>query len=126
MHLRTAAGLALKNALTARDMSRKENLQKQWLALDQNAKDQVKAAALHTLASAETRAGTAAAQVIAAIAAAELPRQQWGDLISKLLTNVANPTSPAQLKQSTLQAIGFICEEMVRAIMLVYLILIIM
>jgi importin subunit beta-1 len=69
---------------------------------------------LQTLASNELRAATAAAQVISAIAAAELPQGQWTDLIQTLLQNVANPSSPASLKQSTLQAIGFVCEEIVR------------
>lgn len=32
-----------------------------------------------------------------------------------MIQNVATPTSPACLKQSTLQAIGFVCEEIVRS-----------
>ena len=54
-----------------------------------------------------------AAQVVAAIAAVELPHEQWPELIGSLLGFVNNPQSAPNLKIATLQAIGFICESIV-------------
>jgi hypothetical protein len=68
---------------------------------------------LYTLNSPEAKAGIAAAQVIAAVAAIELPRGDWPDLVKIMLENVTNAGSSVNLKQSTLQAIGFVCEEIV-------------
>jgi hypothetical protein len=50
--------------------------------------------------------------VVAAIAAVELPQLQWTDLIEVLLGFVNNPEQ-VNLRISTLQAIGFICEQIV-------------
>lgn len=51
-------------------------------------------------------------QVVAAIAEIELPLGGWPDLINTMLENIQ--TNNAVLKQSTLQAIGFVCEAIVR------------
>ncbi len=67
------------------------------------------------LASSNAKAGTVSAQVVAAIAAVELPNNQWPDLIEILLGFVNNDAN-TNLKISTLQTIGFICETIVRSI----------
>lgn len=65
------------------------------------------------LASQAVQARQAAAQVLAKIAAIELPNGQWPELIDVLTANVtAQPND--LLKQSTLEALGYICEEIVR------------
>lgn len=62
-HLRTAAGLFLKNQLTAREFQRRQELQERWVAgVDGQVRAQVKQLALGTLASVDTKAGTTAAQ----------------------------------------------------------------
>ena len=54
-----------------------------------------------------------AAQVVAAIALIEIPEGQWPELIAGLVANVTTSDSdPA--KQSSLETLGFICEEIVR------------
>lgn len=63
---------------------------------------------LETLASKNSLAGQAAAQVVAAIAVIELPRQQWPELMETLVRNVQGG-EPHQ-KQASLTAIGFVCE----------------
>ena len=65
-----------------------------------------------TLGSTSAKAGTFAAQVVAAIAAVELPQGQWNDLIEVLLGFINNQPT-VNLKIATLQAIGFICESIV-------------
>jgi importin subunit beta-1 len=71
-------------------------------------KDKVRQDALHTLSSPGLSAASAA-QLIAAIAAIELPRKQWPNLMDTLVKNVQNATQ-SSLKQSSLTTIGFICE----------------
>uniref|UniRef100_A0AC35GQ31 Importin beta n=1 Tax=Panagrolaimus sp. PS1159 TaxID=55785 RepID=A0AC35GQ31_9BILA len=52
-----------------------------------------------------------AAQCINAIAGIELPFQQWIEVIDILTGNVANDTSAEKLKDSSLEALGYICQD---------------
>ncbi|KAK4102680.1 ARM repeat-containing protein [Parathielavia hyrcaniae] len=109
-HLRAAAGIALKNAFSAREFARQAELQAKWLnQTDQGIKAQIKQLALETLASSNAQAGQATAQVVAAIAAIELPRNQWPDLMQVLVRNVSEGTQ--YQKQASLTTIGFVCES---------------
>jgi importin subunit beta-1 len=74
----------------------------------------VKTDSLSALSSPTSRVGAVAAQVVAAIAAIELPQGQWPDLITNLLGAVN--TGDLNTKVATLQCIGFICETIVRAL----------
>lgn len=109
-HIRTAAGLALKNSLYSRDYARQNEFSQRWLEqLDPNIKNNVKQQLLQTLASPSAKAAGDAGQVIANIAAIELPSGQWLDLVHTLLGFVGQ-TANISLKVSTLQTIGFLCE----------------
>jgi importin subunit beta-1 len=108
-NVRAAAGIALKNAFTAREYARLHDLQQKWISLDDNTKKHVKDNTLHALASNTSQAGQAAAQVVASIAAIELPREQWPELMPTLVRNVGEGGD--HLKQSSLTTIGFICES---------------
>ena len=84
-------------------------MQGRWLqAVSPDIKEKVRKDALQTL-QASGMASASAAQLIAAIAAIELPRHEWPDLMQTLVQNVADG-SPS-VKQSSLTAIGFICES---------------
>jgi len=108
--IRAAAGIALKNAFTTRDFARHQELQAKWLQqTDDETKTRVKELTLQTLSSSNTQAGTAAAQVISSIAAIELPRGQWNDLLPYLVKNVSEGAD--HQKQSSLTTIGYICES---------------
>ncbi|KAH8153433.1 uncharacterized protein LAJ45_02245 [Morchella importuna] len=108
--IRSAAGIALKNALTAKERTRLLEVQQKWLTqVDPTIKTQVRENSLRTLASTDNRAGQSAAQFIAAIAAIELPRNQWPDLMPALVRNVGEGSD--SLKQSSLTTIGYICES---------------
>lgn len=137
LHIRNAAGLALKNALSARvwtlplfpsfllsqpfflclkflqENARQQEYSNRWLSLNNDAKGKIKQDALVTLNSSSSKAGNVASQVVAAIAAVELPQGQWADLIGVLLGFVNNEQSTPNLKITTLQTIGFICETIV-------------
>ncbi|KAF4124472.1 importin subunit beta-1 [Geosmithia morbida] len=107
--IRTAAGLALKNAFTARDAARHQELQSKWLQqTDDDTKNTVKQLTLQTLSSSNAQAGAAAAQVVSSIATIELPRNQWPDLLPFLVKNVSE--GAAHQKQASLTTIGYICE----------------
>lgn len=100
----------MKNAFTAREYSHQAALQAKWLnETAQDTKSRVKELAFQTLASSNGQAGQAAAQVIAAIAGIELPRNQWPELMHTLVTSVGEG-NPHQ-KQASLTTIGFICES---------------
>lgn len=108
--IRAAAGIALKNAFTTRDYARHQELQQKWLQqTDDETKTRVKQLTLQTLGSTNTQAGTAAAQVISSIAAIELPRNQWPDLMPFLVKNVSDGAD--HQKQTSLTTIGYICES---------------
>ncbi|KAF5314247.1 hypothetical protein D9619_011781 [Psilocybe cf. subviscida] len=109
LHIRNAAGLALKNALTAREAARQQDMINRWLQLNNETKSKIKQDSLITLSSPSQKAGTFASQVVAAIAAVELPQGQWPNLI-EILLGFVNDQSNANLRISTLQTIGFICE----------------
>ncbi|KAL8789954.1 MAG: hypothetical protein Q9213_000840 [Squamulea squamosa] len=109
-HIRSAAGIALKNSFSAREYTRLRDLQLRWrdrVAID--VKTSVKDLALRTLASKDSRAGQSAAQFVASIAAIEIPRNQWPELMPALVANVGEGGD--HLKQSSLVTIGYICES---------------
>ncbi|GCB26024.1 importin subunit beta-1 [Aspergillus awamori] len=109
-HIRTAAGIALKNAFTYRDLAKLQEVQTKWLQqITPEIKAQVKELGLKTLNSKDGRAGQSAAQFIVSIAAIELPRNEWPELMNILVQNVASGSD--QLKQASLVTIGFICES---------------
>ena len=107
--VRQAAGIALKNAFTYRDQNRLREVQARWLQMVTNdVKDKVRKDALQTLQAVGLPAASAA-QLVAAIAAIELPRGEWPELMPYLVDSVASGS--ASLKQSSLTTIGFICES---------------
>ncbi|KAF1986377.1 ARM repeat-containing protein [Aulographum hederae CBS 113979] len=109
INIRIAAALALKNSFSAREYARLRQVQQRWLEqVDPDIKNSVKTLALQTLSSNEARAGQAAAQFIASIAAIELPHNQWPELMPALVQNVGEGSD--HQKQASLTTIGFICE----------------
>uniref|UniRef100_A0A7N0T622 Importin N-terminal domain-containing protein n=1 Tax=Kalanchoe fedtschenkoi TaxID=63787 RepID=A0A7N0T622_KALFE len=108
---RRLAGIVLKNSLDAKDLSKKEQLVQQWMAIDINAKSQVKNMLLRTLESQSPEARHTSAQVIAKVAGIEVPQKLWPKLIGTLLTNMTQQDKSAGLKQATLETLGYICEE---------------
>ncbi|EFJ08161.1 hypothetical protein SELMODRAFT_185511 [Selaginella moellendorffii] len=110
---RKLAGLILKNSLDAKDAGRRAELGDRWLLLDSAARAQIKAALVATLAAPVAEARHTAAQVIAKVAAIELPRQAWPELIPGLLANVTSSmgvANAAHLKEATLETLGYVCE----------------
>nr|XP_061829896.1 importin subunit beta-1 isoform X1 [Nerophis lumbriciformis] len=107
---RVAAGLQVKNSLTSKDPDVKARYQQRWLAVDAAARCQIKNYVLQTLGT-ETYRPSSASQCVAGIACAEIPVNQWPELIPQLMANVTNPSSTEHMKESTLEAIGYICQD---------------
>ncbi|XP_047334647.1 importin subunit beta-1-like [Impatiens glandulifera] len=108
---RRLAGIVLKNSLDAKDATRKENLAKHWVSIDISIKAKIKELLLSTLGSSVLEARHTSAQVIAKVAAIEIPRKEWPELIGSLLSNMTDPNKPAPLKRVTLETLGYVCEE---------------
>lgn len=64
--------------------------------------------AIRTLATPQKSVGQNAGQFIASIAAIELPRDQWPQLMPSLVESVGSGTDSQ--KQASLSTIGFICD----------------
>ncbi|XP_056870485.1 importin subunit beta-1 isoform X2 [Takifugu flavidus] len=107
---RVAAGLQVKNSLTSKDPDIKTQYQQRWLAIDANARREIKNYVLQTLGT-ETYRPSSASQCVAGIACAEIPVNQWPELIPQLMANVTDPSSTEHMKESTLEAIGYICQD---------------
>ncbi|XP_076897658.1 importin subunit beta-1-like [Bidens hawaiensis] len=106
---RKLAGLILKNALDAKEQHRKFELVQRWLSLDAGVKTQIKTCLLQTLSSPVYDARSTASQVIAKVAAIELPQKQWPELIASLLSSIHQV--PVHVKQVALETLGYLCEE---------------
>ncbi len=87
-----------------------------WRQIDQAQRDAVKGSALGALASPVASARHTAAQVVAAIAVIELPAGMWPELVAGLVNNVTQ-TGNDCLKQASLEALGFVCEEIDPAVL---------
>lgn len=113
---RRLAGIILKNLLTAKDTAVRLQRQQRWAeAIDEATRTQIKTCAMQTLASTVQPARRAASQVVAQIAAAELPRSMWVEVIQLLLQNMSSTTDI--IREASLETLGFICEEIDPAIL---------
>ena len=84
-------------------------MQRRWIQhVDNSVKKAVKELALQTLSSEDGRAGQSAAQFIASIAAIEIPKSEWPELMPALVLNVGNGAD--HLKQASLATLGYICD----------------
>ena len=107
---RRQAGLQLKNRLTSNDDIVKQTYQERWLAIPDEIRAYIKNNILTALGT-ESYRPSAAAQCVQCVAVVELPRSLWPDLMRILVTNVTNPNSTEMVKESTLEAIGYICQD---------------
>ncbi|KAM7286013.1 importin subunit beta-1 isoform X2 [Ixodes scapularis] len=107
---RMAAGLQIKNSLTSKDADLRTQYQQRWLSFPQDTRAYIKNNIVSALGT-ETIRPSSAAQCVAYVAVAELPQMQWADLIGQLTGHVTNPSSTEMLKEATLEAMGYICQD---------------
>jgi importin subunit beta-1 len=80
-----------------------------WISFDSQFKEQIKQAIIYNLATPSSMVRTQVASAVAAIAAIEIPRKEWLDLIPNLSNNSAH--EQIDIRNASLQTLGFICEE---------------
>ncbi|ULU11419.1 hypothetical protein L3Y34_015100 [Caenorhabditis briggsae] len=108
--VRQAAGLQLKNVLCAKETETRTGYLQRWLQLTTEVREQVKQNVTGTLGTEPSRPSIAA-QCVAAIACAELPQNLWPNVIQLLKSNVTEPASGEMLKESSLETLGYICQD---------------
>jgi len=108
--VRQQAGVQLKNFLYTNDESLRAQYEERWLAMPEDVRLYSKQNVLGTLGTENFRP-SAAAQCLQLIAMVELPRGLWPNLLPTLVQNVTNAASTEIMKESTLQAIGYICQD---------------
>lgn len=113
-HIRNAAGLQIKNILTAREAARSDEYAARWKAIPADDRQKAKDVLVRCLGDSDRAVRQVAGQGIAAIGAVELPAGMWPNLIVQLLQIVNTPSNGVVLRQATLQAIGYLCESTVR------------
>lgn len=112
-YVRKVAGLQLKNTLVSRDRLDKSSFDKnknRWESLPIDVRDYVKRCVLDSLGTETIRPSTAA-QCVAAIAYVEFPTKKWPELIDRLSANVASDLSNPTLKEFSLEALSYICQD---------------
>jgi importin subunit beta-1 len=107
---RRQSGLQLKNRLTSNDDAVKANYQERWMAIPDDVRNYIKLNILGAL-GAEGYRPSAAAQCVQCVAVVELPHGLWPDLLHVLVGNVTNTNSTEMIKEATLEAIGYICQD---------------
>ena len=107
---RQQAGVQLKNFLYTNDENLRSQYEERWLAMPEDVRLATKQNVLGALGTESFRP-SAAAQCVQMIAVVELPRCLWPGLVTTLVQNVTNPASTEMMKESTLQAIGYICQD---------------
>lgn len=107
---RMAAGLQLKNQLTSKDPDVKQKYKARWLEFPDVIRTYIKKNIVAALGTESSRPSSAA-QCVAYVAVTELPQGQWDDLIQTLVNNVIQTDSTEMQKEATLEAIGYICQE---------------
>ena len=103
---------ASDGSVRLQEIARQQEYASRWLALPNDTRQKVKEETMKTLASPQSKAGSVAAQVVAAIASVELPVGEWPEAI-ELLLRFVQTSEDVHLKVSTFQAIGYICESIV-------------
>lgn len=110
---RRLAGLIVKNAVYSRDPAVRMLYVDRWIQVDEQNKTHVRHTLLRTLSAVAPEPRRAAAQVIAKIAAMDVTRPgAWDSLINDLLVSCTS-TAEDHVKQASLEALGYICEEAV-------------
>ena len=113
---RHAAGLQLKNCLTSKDASLKEEYQRKWSNLPEVTRKTIRNRLISSLGT-ENISPSCAAQCLAYIGAAELLLSKTRnpsvrDMLVELSGIVSKPAT-AHRKEAALESIAYICQEIV-------------
>lgn len=107
---RAQSAIQLKNAIYSKDETLKTQFQDRWLQIPDDIRSYIKNNCIESLGT-ETSRPSQAAQCVGYMACAELPRGLWPDCINRLMVFATGVNSSEQLKESSLEAIGYICQD---------------
>jgi importin subunit beta-1 len=110
--VRQAAGLFMKNMISAEDEAIKQDKAQRWASCDPTTKEQVKQGFLMALSSTNPTVSHTAAQVVSAFGAVELPMNSWPQLLPTVFQNISSPEVPDSVKVSSLETLGYMCNAM--------------
>eukprot|EP01129_Flabellula_baltica_P012816 TRINITY_DN5846_c0_g1_i1.p1 TRINITY_DN5846_c0_g1~~TRINITY_DN5846_c0_g1_i1.p1 ORF type:complete len:847 (+),score=168.55 TRINITY_DN5846_c0_g1_i1:44-2584(+) len=109
---RQMAGLFLKNFLHSEDSEKRENFIKRWSnGLSEDIKVGIRQSVYNCLNDPADPVRKVSSQVLGKISVIDFP-EHWPNLMSMLLHNIISGDNPV-IKVSSLDAIGYICEDMV-------------
>ena len=83
-----------------------------WLQVNDVAKQEIRDMLSEVLFSDIKEISHTAAQVIAIIAAIDVPHEQWPVLIPGLLNNMSNDKCPDLVKKSSVETLGYMCSSL--------------
>jgi len=106
---RQLAGLMLKNTVTTRNEQERQILFQRWSTTPDQTRAQIKAMGLALLGSPHKPIRSTASLLVSKIAAIEIPKNMWQDLIDILVKNIQGGSPHA--KESSFETLGYICEE---------------
>lgn len=109
---RQLAGLYMKNLITAQDETLLREKTQKWFNCSPAIKEQFKNGLLQVLLSPVRVVYHTGAQVVAAFGAVDISSNQWPQLLPTLFQNVSSLDSPIYAKISSLETLGYLCEEM--------------
>ena len=113
--LRNLAGLQIKNTLDARTDKGQEQKSQRYLSIAPGLRGNMKAQLMKVLVEegdASKSVRRAAAQAIAKVGTIEIPQDQWPELLGTLSLIVRGPNVHEDAIVSTLNCIGYLCEEL--------------
>jgi len=109
-NVRQLAGLMLKHTVDAKSDAESERLAKRWLSLPEPVRGKIREMSLAVLASPSKGARSAVTNLVAKIAAIEVPQGQWTNLVDLLVRGIGQ-TENQHLRQASFEALGYVCEE---------------
>lgn len=105
-NVRQLAGIMIKNLVN--NSTKDPALEMVWDKVDVQSKTLIRNSTLGTLASDDKDVRLICSQTVSALACIDIPKGQWQDLLSILITNASNINTI--FKVSAIRTLGYICE----------------
>lgn len=109
---RQLVGIYIKNLIVAQDENLLKEKQGRWIACPDNVKEEIRNGFIFALQCSNSIVAHTAAQIIAAFGGVDIPRGQWPNLVPTLLQLSVTVGLPIHVKKSSLEAIGYLCDEL--------------
>lgn len=109
---RTMAMIRLKQTVSSRSTSMQKFYDDRWLSQDANLRTHMHALLLSLLDSPTPAIRKTSVETIVAMACAEIPRNQWLELLHTLTNATIEGTVSANLRCSSIEIIGEICKRL--------------